>query len=123
LTPLKDLFINAVVPLLAGIVLYAAGTYFILPSFIKNHMADALWAYAFISSILVIWGRKISTIWVSVVFITAAVFEWLEYFHFLKGTGDLFDVLVYFISFTTALIINQFIKKYFYQNSTQHAFN
>lgn len=105
------MLLNVLLPILLGGLLYTRSPNAAVPSFVKNHLADALWAYAFISCLLIIWERKLKTFWMMVPFCTAACFELLQYDHQIPGTGDFYDVSVYFLLFTAALLLNVFFKK------------
>ena len=109
----KDIFLNIITPLFLGVFIYQLKTIINIPALIKDHFADGLWAYAFISSILIIWDRKINTRWILTTFIFAFCFELLQYFHTIPGTGDVYDVITYFIFFTGALMFNHFFKTKF----------
>ena len=104
-----DIVCNIFTPLLLGVMHYWAGAS--LPSWVRNYLPDGLWAYAFISCILIIWDRKINTAWIVAVFLLAVIYEWLQYLHVLAGTGDIRDILTYFVFFTIALSLNTFFKK------------
>jgi hypothetical protein len=84
------------------------------PAVIKNYLSDGLWAYAFISCILIIWDRKINPLWILITLFISVLFELLQRFHLLNGTGDVLDIGVYCFFFTVALITNKFIFKLIY---------
>jgi hypothetical protein len=114
---ISDAFINALFPILIGIFIYR--TDFVNEGLlIKNHFPDALWAYALTSSILIIWKREVNYFWLLLVILFFVVFEILQYLHFIKGTGDVWDVLTYLIATFIAIIINKFVKLYFYKTNT-----
>ena len=107
---LLDIFLNALLPLLTGGLCY-------LPLFrstnlplLTNHLADALWAYAFMSLLLIVWERKPNVVWMTAPFVIAAGFECLQGRHLIAGTGDVADVAVYFFSFILSLYFNSFFK-------------
>ncbi len=56
---LQDLLLNVFLPLTLGAIIYLTGKSFIDNTFFKNHVADACWAYAFGSVLLIIWDRNI----------------------------------------------------------------
>lgn len=103
---LYDIFFNVVLPVAIGVLIYILPVY----PFIRNHLADGLWAYALTSVILIIWNRKINIIWLSVVFVIFLGFELLQYFNLLPGTGDIIDIIFYFIFSASAIINNKFFK-------------
>jgi len=56
-----DIILNVICPVLAGCLIYYAGYTGYLPSLVQNYVPDGLWAYAFISAILITWDRHINT--------------------------------------------------------------
>jgi hypothetical protein len=108
-----DAVLNIVVPLCLGVLVYVIRGAATIPVFFKNYVADGLWAYAFISSLLIIWGRKMNLTWMLVPFGTSAVFEWLQYRHTLPGTGDVLDVITYCLFFMTSILLNTYFKNRF----------
>lgn len=103
---LADIFLNSVLPVVLGGLLYVAGKDLFTPGFINNHLADGLWAYAFLSSILIIWERSFHLLWIAACFGLAIVFEWLQFKTIIAGTGDWLDVLTYFTGFLLSLCLN-----------------
>ena len=123
-----DLLINVFIPLLIGALIYfwtrPHTIYFLswidksinfrrtkqlhLPTWIKYHLPDTLWIFAFTSLLLIIWHRKIkneSLIWILTPIIIAIGLE----FNF--GTFDKLDLLFLFIGAALPFIIhpnNQF---------------
>jgi hypothetical protein len=73
-------------------------------------LPDGLWAYAFISGILIIWEREINKPWIALLFFFAICFEIMQYRHVIPGTGDLNDVLTYYTSFVIAIRSNAYFK-------------
>jgi hypothetical protein len=112
-----DILLNICAPLLLGMLLYPFSMYYPIPPFIKYHLADGLWAYAFLSAFLIIWERKINFFWISILFPVAAGYEWLQAQHMIAGTGDVLDILSYFSFFFIALLFNSYYKSKLY-----HAF-
>src|SRR5215217_143457 len=106
-----DFLLNAISPLLCGVFLYVVGDNSFLPRVFKNHIADGLWAYAFASCLLIIWQRNIPGLWTVMAFVSAVLFEVLQYGMIVPGTGDVYDVLAYFLFFLLALLSNSFFKK------------
>lgn len=112
-----DVFINALLPILIGVFIYRTSFVNEYP-LIKSYIPDALWAYALTSCIFIIWNRQVNYFWLLIVILFFVVFEILQYLHFAKGTGDMWDVLIYLIATFTAIIINKFVKLYFYKTNT-----
>jgi hypothetical protein len=105
-----DIVLNIILPLILGSLIYWAGKTNFIPAPIRNYLPDSLWAYAFISSILIIWDRAIHFGWIFLVFLVACCFEGLQGIHAIAGTGDITDIIVYFLSFTIALLSNAYFK-------------
>jgi hypothetical protein len=106
-----DIFINVILPLLIGSVIYILVSKSLLPKPLSNHLADGVWAYSFQSCVLIIWERKINTGWTLAVILCALLYEFLQYIRILPGTGDMKDVFFYILFISLALISNRF----FYQ--------
>lgn len=104
-----DLLLTVLLPMLAGVLIYFSADHITLNAFIRNQLPDGLWAYSLVSCILIIWNRKINTVWLLATGVLFIVFELLQYLHIINGTGDLWDLLVYFIFSLIALITNTFI--------------
>jgi hypothetical protein len=105
-----DLLLNVCLPLITGSLFYILP--FSIPVLLKNHLPDGLWAYAFISCLVIIQDRTISPAWVAAAFLVAGGFEGLQYCGAVAGAGDPWDVAVYFLFFTASLLLNSFFKKY-----------
>ncbi len=109
----QDITINVILPVFFGCFIYWQRSRF--SGFALNQLPDGLWAYAFISAILIVWKRQFNTMWLLIAFITFPLFEIFQYLHVIYGTGDIWDVLVYFISGYVALVSN---KYFFYINKS-----
>lgn len=112
-----DFIVNACLPILMGILIYKysnTNNY----SYIRNYLPDALWAYALVSAIFIIWNRKVNYFWLLVVIFFFVGYEICQYLHFINGTGDALDVITYFIATIIAIFINRFIKQTFYTNNS-----
>ncbi len=107
----KDVFLNIALPVLAGAIIYLLAAD--VSPFIKNYFPDALWAYAFASSILIIWHREVNVAWLAVMFVAAVGFEIFQYKSIVPGTGDWWDIAVYSLSFSGAVFLNQYFKHTF----------
>jgi hypothetical protein len=106
----QDIFLNIVLPLFAGSYLYVMCLSTPLTGFWRNQLPDGLWAYALFSSLLIIWDRQINTFWISVIFILFSAFEALQHFHFIGGTGDWLDIIMYFSFSGISLLTNKFFN-------------
>ncbi len=108
---LPDLLLNVALPIVAGISIYYFSASNELSGFARNQLPDGLWAYAFLSSILIIWNRTINPAWMAGTISTAIIFEGLQWKHFIEGTGDLLDVTTYIAFFAIALVGNLYFQK------------
>jgi len=106
----SDILLNVCLPLLLGLFIYWSANSLFISALIRNYLPDGLWAYAFISGILLIWDRVVHMTWIILVFLTAIGYELLQYLHAVPGTGDIKDIITYFLFFTIALLLNTFFK-------------
>jgi hypothetical protein len=118
----SDILLNVFFPLVAGYIIYCLSGFHSLYLLIKNYFPDGLWAYSFLSALLIIWRRQVNVGWISFVFLLAAFFELAQYLQWTAGTGDSADVIMYFIFFGAALCVNKYFKKT-YSNETGNNFN
>ena len=109
-----DGFLNVFLPLLAGAFIYWADGRLKIPTVIRYHVPDGVWAYAFASCMLIVWERKIHWPWISGVMIISVVYELLQHYHVIPGIGDIEDVMTYFLFFSIALLSNAFFKTLMY---------
>lgn len=79
-----DLFLNVITPLVLGYTFYLFDKRIELRE-IRNYLPDGLWAYSFLSCILIIWNREVNIIWVVIIILFSIIFELLQYLHFIKG--------------------------------------
>ena len=104
----KDIFFNVILPLLLGIGIYELSNATILNGFFRNYLPDGLWAYSLVSSLLIIWNRRIKIFWIVLIFIFYIAFEVFQYIKVIDGTGDYMDVLIYFGFSTATLLTNKY---------------
>jgi len=104
----QDSFLNIILPVLVGNYLYFMSFNVSLTGFWRNQLPDGLWAYALISSVLIIWNRQINIFWISIIYIIFISFEALQHFHLISGTGDWLDIIIYFSFSTSSLLTNKF---------------
>jgi hypothetical protein len=90
---LLDILINVLLPILIGCLLYSIDVRLT----IINYIPDGLWSYSIMIS-----------------FILFPAFEYLQSVHFINGTGDFIDVLIYLICGLIAILSNNFFKNKFY---------
>ena len=107
---LLDILINILLPILIGCLLYSIDERLT----IINYLPDGLWSYSLISTILIVWQRLPNFFWIMISFILFPAFEYLQFVHFINGTGDFIDVLVYLICGLIAIMSNNFFKNKFY---------
>lgn len=105
-----DLLLNILAPLAFGIIVYWLGDNQCIPSLIHNYLPDGLWAYAFMSAILLVWDRQLNMIWIIAAVLLSGGYELLQNYHIVAGTGDWNDILVYAAFFTIALLLNSLFK-------------
>ncbi|MCW3074400.1 MAG: hypothetical protein JWP69_1469 [Flaviaesturariibacter sp.] len=94
--------LTVVVPLLTG-----ASLYLLPPSsspVLRNHLADGLWAFAFLSTILIIWDYRLPPVWKVAALALPAAFEGLQLLQLVSGTPDWMDIITYFLFFGLALL-------------------
>jgi hypothetical protein len=108
-----DFSLNVFTPLLAGALVYYLATVLRLPGFIKNFLPDGLWAYALVSAIFIIWDRRPAPGWIITCYVVAIGFEMAQYMHWVPGTGDFIDGMVYCIGMTAGVGANSFFKRKF----------
>ena len=109
-----DSFLNVILPLLAGVLIYWADGRLQIPRVIRYHLPDGLWAYAFVSCLLIVWERKIHWPWIIGAMALCVVYEVCQYYHFIAGIGEVEDVMTYFLFFSIALLSNGFFKALIY---------
>jgi hypothetical protein len=116
-----DILLNVMLPVVLGLLIYFfAGSSAIWPA-LWNYGPDGLWAYSFISAILIIWERKCHPFWIATAFLVSICFEYLQYAGFISGTGDLFDVLTYCLFFYGSLKLNAYFKNANQNQKFDHA--
>jgi hypothetical protein len=106
-TKRQDIVWNAILPILAGTVCYwvfSATTVSFSP--VRNYLPDGLWAYAFCSTILIIWDRKIHLPWLFFIISVFSLFEILQAVNIIAGTGDVLDIVVYLLFGAAAVLLN-----------------
>ncbi len=104
------IIINVILPILLGVLIYIGDKFHLLPNYISNYIPDGLWAYSFTATILIIWNREINIFWFIILGLCFVIFEILQYAQILNGTGDILDVIIYFLFGLASIIINKLIK-------------
>jgi len=105
-----DIFLNVCLPLTIGAGFYWLKSHFVVPAFIKNYLADGLWAYALMSGMLIIWDRTIPILWLFLLMLVAVTFELFQHYNLIAGTGDIYDVVTYMLFYAVTLLLNHFFK-------------
>lgn len=100
------LLLNVIFPIILGVIIYIGDKFNLLPDNITNYIPDGLWAYSFTSAILIIWNREINMFWISILGLFFVIFEILQSADILKGTGDILDIIIYFLFGFSSIIIN-----------------
>jgi len=111
IAPKTDFSLNVLFPLALGGLVYWTEKRFSLPMLVRNHLTDGLWAYSLMSAVLLVWQRRVVTGWVLAAYVLSIGFELSQYYHLIGGTGDLYDILTYFIFFGLALATNPIYEK------------
>jgi hypothetical protein len=114
-----DSTLNIVLPLCFGALIYMfADNNAIATWWIRSYIPDGLWAYAFVSAVLIVWQRERNLLWLFLVIMAGIIFEWMQFKSITPGTGDILDIFIYLFSFLIALFLNPFFKQTFkYQNT------
>lgn len=103
-----DLLLHVVLPLSVGTCCYLLHA----SPFLKFHLADGLWAYAFLSTLLIIWDSQIPGTWIFIAILVAISWEFFQFTGLLPGTGDLLDVVFYLAFYGLALTVNRYLNIY-----------
>jgi len=98
-------------PLFLGSLIYLNPFNLFIPPNLKNYLPDGLWAFSFTSTILIIWNGNISSFWIILLSICFILFECLQSNLIINGTGDLLDVLIYFLFGLASIFLNVIINK------------
>ena len=123
-------FINIIIPIFLGILIYyirGVGNLeiskYISPissyrinisnnivfNLLMFNLPDALWLYAFLSCIILIWNtKKQQNLMIFLVYIIAISLEFAQYFNLLNGTFDIIDIIFYTITIIFIYIKNMF---------------
>ena len=86
----------------------------VLFSIIRNFLPDICWtlSFFFMSISFTIKLAKHNLLLNSLyVFGIALLYELLQYFHIVKGTFDIIDILIYIISITVACLVEKYIRR------------
>lgn len=90
-----------------------------LPAWLIYSLPDALWVYALISTLFIVWGKDFLKLkfWLIVSLLIAPLLEFLQFLKFFPGTFDFVDLLFYLIgSILSLTIVKHNLKKNEKQN-------
>lgn len=96
--PHVQVLLRVFIPLSLGAGSYVVSTAEPLINAAKHTLADGLWAYAFVSALLLLWNERINMAMILAATSAFFGFEYAQGCGILPGTGDKLDVLVYFVS-------------------------
>lgn len=105
----KDFIYRGFLPVFVGAIMYAFGEKYKYLNYVKNYLPDGLWAFGFVSCLLLIWKEKVNTFWLAIAYVSFIVFECLQKLEIIGGTADIYDIFVYFAFATLAVVINKLI--------------
>jgi len=110
MSKLTDIFLNGIIPIILGTIIYFTPTDKFSFVQIRNYLPDGLWAFGLTSCILIIWDRKINLLWIFLTVCLFFVFEFFQALNIIKGTYDINDIFIYLSFGLFAIIINPFFK-------------
>ena len=85
----------------------------IYENFFVFNLPDGLWVYSFTSVMLIVWQGSVSRdniLYVTIPLILSVVSELGQFFGFIMGTFDVFDLLFYILAFILSFIFC-YVKK------------
>ena len=93
------------VPLVLGLLVYAASEeeYVIGP--VRNYLPDFLWAMSLGLVLLWIWSGRINWFWWMATILMACMFEYGQEIGWIPGTADRIDILMYLLGLVTGRMI------------------
>jgi|GEM_PF-5268123 len=65
---------------------------------ILHFLADGLWAFAFVSTLLLLWQDRLNITLITLILVAFFGFEYTQAIGLVPGTADLMDVMVYLVS-------------------------
>lgn len=105
----KWVFVSHVfTPLIFGVFVYNSPNIF--SSTIINYLPDGLWAYSLTIAIQRIWHWKINVFNIFLTLGTEIFFEVFQKKHYVGGTFDFVDIMIYFVSSALALFLIKQLK-------------
>jgi len=82
--------------------------YSIISILLKNYFIDYLWGFSFSFTLypaISVLSRKPKHTVIFVVTLSGFIYEIMQYFSIFNGTGDIIDVLLYFLASITSVIV------------------
>ncbi len=102
--------LHVALPLAGGAVFYLFNIPGSFSKIIADHLPDGLWAYAFISCLMIIWDHRLNWTWLMLAMLVCAGFEGGQYQGWINGTGDWLDLATYLVFGSIAIGVNQFFN-------------
>jgi len=111
-----ELLLNVILPVAGGTAIYLMP---VTNSLFRNHLPDGLWAYALTYFLMLIWNKQVPSVWLLCLTTLFLLFEGAQYMGWIEGTGDLRDLIVYFLFSGAALLSGShlFTKKNQYEKN------
>ncbi len=84
-----------------------------VPSWMYFSLPNALWVYAFTSSLIIIWSNQVKVLrfWLLFPLLLGVIIELFQLVHFVRGTFDIVDLLLSLVAWSLSiLIVNSKIK-------------
>ena len=84
-----------------------------LPDWFLYSLPDGLWMFSYSCIVLVIWKRKItkhSLLWLVSLPVISIFCEILQYYHYINGTFDVIDIILFIFGALLPILINKKIK-------------
>ncbi len=103
----KEFIYRVFLPVCLGAGIYAFTEKYTYLNDVKNYLPDGLWAFGFVSCLLLIWNEKINTFWMVMAYSSFIVFEYLQKIEIIGGTADVYDIFVYFAFSSLAIVVNK----------------
>ena len=93
------------IPLLLGLLVYAASDVGYVIGPVRNYLPDFLWAMSLGLVLLWIWSGRINWFWWMATILMACTFEFGQKVGWIPGTADRIDILMYLLGLFTGRMI------------------
>lgn len=107
----KIILLHCILPLMAGFIIYISGIENPLSVIIKNYLPDGLWAYAFGTTMLLIWDYRLPWKWLIAGWFILCLTEWLQNSGLMPGTADWLDLLTYTAGYGISISFGQYLNR------------